>query len=39
MYADIKAEIIYENLNEIIATLKQSAKRLLELCEERRIDP
>jgi len=39
MYADIKAEIIYENLNGIIATLKQSAKRLLEFCEEKRIDP
>ena len=38
MYADIKAEIIYENLNDIITTLKQSAKRLLEFCEERRID-
>ncbi len=28
MYADIKAETIYENLNDIIATLKHSAKRL-----------
>jgi len=39
MYADIKAELIYENLDGIIATLKESAKKLLEFCKENKIDP
>jgi uncharacterized protein YutE (UPF0331/DUF86 family) len=39
MYADVKAELIYENLNDLISTLKSSAKRLLEFCKERGIDP
>jgi uncharacterized protein YutE (UPF0331/DUF86 family) len=39
MYADVKAELIYENLNDLISTLKSSAKKLLEFCKERGIDP
>jgi len=39
MYADVKAELIHENLNDLISTLKSSAKRLLEFCEKRGIDP
>ena len=39
MYADIKAELIYENLDGIIATLKDSAKKLLEFCREKKMDP
>jgi hypothetical protein len=34
MYADIKAEIVYENLDDTITTLKHSTKRLLEFCGE-----
>jgi len=39
MYADIKAELIYENLDNMITTLKDSAKKLLEFCEEKKMDP
>jgi uncharacterized protein YutE (UPF0331/DUF86 family) len=39
MYADVKAELIYENLDDLISILKSSAKRLLEFCKERGIDP
>ncbi len=39
MYADIKAELIYENLDGMIATLKDSAKKLLEFCKKKKIDP
>jgi uncharacterized protein YutE (UPF0331/DUF86 family) len=39
MYADIKAEMIYENLDEMITTLEKSAKKLLEFCREKKIDP
>jgi uncharacterized protein YutE (UPF0331/DUF86 family) len=39
MYADIKAEIVYENLDDTITTLKHSTKRLLEFCKEKGIDP
>ena len=35
MYADIKAEIVYENLDDTITTLKHSTKRLLEFCKEK----
>jgi hypothetical protein len=35
----VKAELIHENLNDLISTLKSSAKRLLEFCEKRGIDP
>jgi hypothetical protein len=34
MYADIKAEIVYENLDDTITTLKHSTKRLPEFCGE-----
>jgi len=39
MYADIKAELIYENLDNMITTLKDSAKKLLEFCEEKKMNP
>jgi hypothetical protein len=39
MYADVKAELIYEDFNDLIPTLKSSAKMLLEFCEKRGIDP
>jgi uncharacterized protein YutE (UPF0331/DUF86 family) len=39
MYADIKAELIYESLDNMITTLKDSAKKLLEFCEEKKMDP
>ena len=38
MYADIKAEAIYDNLGDIIATLKETAKKLLEYSKEKNID-
>lgn len=39
MYADIKAELIYESLDNMMTTLKDSAKKLLEFCEEKKMDP
>jgi len=39
MYVDIKAELVYENLDSMITTLKDSAKTLLEFCEEKKMDP
>jgi len=39
MYTDVKAELIYENLDNLILTLKNSVNKLLEFCKERRIDP
>jgi uncharacterized protein YutE (UPF0331/DUF86 family) len=39
MCADVKAELIYEGLDDMIATLEDSAKRLLEFCRDRGIDP
>jgi len=39
MYAGIKAELIYESLDNMITTLKDSAKKLLEFCEEKKMDP
>ncbi|MCS4542316.1 MAG: DUF86 domain-containing protein [Euryarchaeota archaeon] len=39
MYADVKAEIIHENLNEFIDTLERTLKSLLEFCKKNKIDP
>ena len=39
MYADVRAELVYENLDSMITTLKDSAKKLLEFCKEKSIDP
>jgi uncharacterized protein YutE (UPF0331/DUF86 family) len=39
MYADVKAELIFDNLEEIIKILKISIKKLLEFCKEKSIDP
>lgn len=39
MYADIKSEIIYENLLDIISTLKRAMGVLLDYCEKHGIDP
>jgi len=39
MYADIKSEIIHENLREIINVLKEALKTLLKYCEKNKIDP
>lgn len=39
MYADIKSEIIHENLPEIISTLKQAMGVLLDYCKQHNIDP
>jgi len=39
MYADVKAEVIYDNLEDIAKTLKEAARKLLKYSEERNIDP
>ncbi|MEM2083905.1 MAG: DUF86 domain-containing protein [Nitrososphaerota archaeon] len=39
MYADVKAELIFDNLEDIIAILKTSVRKLLEFCKEKSIDP
>ena len=39
MYADVKAELIFDNLEEIIKILKITIKKLLEFCKEKSIDP
>jgi uncharacterized protein YutE (UPF0331/DUF86 family) len=39
MYADVKAEAIYDNLGDIIATLKETARKLLEYSKEKNVDP
>jgi len=39
MYADVKAELIFDNLEEIIKILKISIKKLLEFCKGKSIDP
>jgi len=39
MYADIKSEIIHENLREIVNVLKEALKTLLKYCERNKIDP
>jgi uncharacterized protein YutE (UPF0331/DUF86 family) len=39
IYADVKAEAIYDNLGDIIATLKETARKLLEYSKEKNVDP
>ncbi len=39
MYADIRPELLYDNLKDILNVLQFSVKRLLEFCREREIDP
>lgn len=39
MYADIKAEIVHENLNGFIKILERSLNALLEFCRRNGIDP
>ncbi|MCI4409310.1 MAG: DUF86 domain-containing protein [Thermofilum sp.] len=39
MYADIDAEIIYDNLEDIIQTLREAAAKLLEFSKAKNIDP
>ena len=39
MYADIDAEIIYDNLEDIIQTLREAAAKLLEFSRAKNIDP
>ncbi len=39
MYADVKAELIYDNLTEIVNTLKEFNKKLLVFCKNEGIDP
>jgi uncharacterized protein YutE (UPF0331/DUF86 family) len=39
MCADIKVELVFDNLGKIVATLKRSAERILEFSRERGIDP
>jgi uncharacterized protein YutE (UPF0331/DUF86 family) len=39
MYADIDAEIIYDNLDDIIQTLREAAAKLLEFSKAKNIDP
>ncbi|AGT35987.1 hypothetical protein N186_08245 [Thermofilum adornatum] len=39
MYADIDAEIIYDNLEDIIQTLREAAAKLLESSKAKNIDP
>ena len=38
MYADIDAEIIYDNLEDIIQTLREAAAKLLEFSKAKNID-
>jgi len=39
MYADIDAGIIYDNLEDIIQTLREAAAKLLEFSKAKNIDP
>lgn len=39
MYADIDAEIIYDNLEDIIQTLREAAAKLLDFSKAKNIDP
>ncbi|MCD6403243.1 MAG: DUF86 domain-containing protein [Candidatus Aenigmarchaeota archaeon] len=39
MYADIKADVLYDNLDDIIKTLKEYANQLLEYCKTHNIHP
>jgi uncharacterized protein YutE (UPF0331/DUF86 family) len=39
MYADIDAEIIYDNLDDIIQTLREATAKLLEFSKAKNIDP
>jgi len=39
MYTDIDAEIIYDNLEDIIQTLREAAAKLLEFSKAKNIDP
>ena len=39
MYADVKAEVICDNLGDIIMTLKETATKLLVYSKEKSIDP
>lgn len=39
MYADVRAEAIYDNLGDITATLKETARKLLEYSKEKNVDP
>jgi uncharacterized protein YutE (UPF0331/DUF86 family) len=39
MYADIKADLIFNELDEIVKNLKLGVNKLLEFCEQKRLDP
>jgi uncharacterized protein YutE (UPF0331/DUF86 family) len=39
MYADIKADLIFDELDEIVKNLKFGVNKLLEFCEQKRLDP
>jgi hypothetical protein len=39
MYADIKADLIFDELDEIVESLKSGVNRLLEFCKQKGIDP
>jgi uncharacterized protein YutE (UPF0331/DUF86 family) len=39
MYADIKADLIFDELDEIVKNLKLGVNKLLEFCEQKRLDP
>jgi uncharacterized protein YutE (UPF0331/DUF86 family) len=39
MYADIKADLIFDELGEIVRNLKLGVNKLLEFCKQKGIDP
>ncbi len=39
MYADVKADLIFDELDENIKVLKAAVKKLLEFCEQKNLDP
>ncbi len=39
LYADVKADVVFDNLDTIITTMKQFCDKLLRFCEKEGIDP
>jgi uncharacterized protein YutE (UPF0331/DUF86 family) len=39
MYADIKADLIFDELDEIVKSLKSGVNKLLEFCKQKKLNP
>jgi len=39
LYAEVKADIIYDNLSEIVSDLREFVKHLMGYCKKEGIDP